>query len=531
MTESVHEILETESFRVREMLRSGQEIALLDVREEAQFATGHPLWAANFPMSVLELDARQRIPRRDVAIVVYGEGNLAAIAVERLQGLGYTSVTLLAGGLDAWIESGGELFIDVNVPSKAFGELVESTRRTPSLDAPDVQKLLDENADVVVVDARRFDEYHTMSIPTATSVPGGELVLRIRELATDPSTYVIVNCAGRTRSIIGAQSLINAGLPNPVAALRNGTIGWILADQKLDHGATAGPPRNVDSAHHEQAVAGAQEIAHRAGVGRVRYSEIDMLAARDTRTVYRLDVRTAEEFTRGHLPGFSHAPGGQLVQETDHWVPVRGAVIVLADDDGVRASMAASWLAQMGWAVWVVDDATDADFSEQDAPGIGVPVLPPVDLVNPSDLIRWASGGDVVVLDVSKKRLYSSGHVPGAWWVSRADLLSNAVVVPAAERYVVIGPTLAESSLAAADLGRVVDGSISVLDGGTEGWRKAGYSLSSQEDRLLSEPRDRYRRPYEGIDNAGETMNAYLEWEVGLVEQLERDGTHGFVVV
>ena len=75
-----------------------------------------------------------------------------------------------------------------------------------------------------------------MSIPTATSVPGAELALRVRALAPDRATTVIVNCAGRTRSIIGAQSLINAGLPNRVAALRNGTIGWTLAGLDLDHG-------------------------------------------------------------------------------------------------------------------------------------------------------------------------------------------------------------------------------------------------------------------------------------------------------
>jgi rhodanese-related sulfurtransferase len=82
---------------------------------------------------------------------------------------------------------------------------------------------------MVVLDARRFDEFNTMCIPGGTSVPGAELVLRVRELAPDPRTQVIVNCAGRTRSIIGTQSLVNAGIPNPVAALRNGTIGWTLA--------------------------------------------------------------------------------------------------------------------------------------------------------------------------------------------------------------------------------------------------------------------------------------------------------------
>ena len=48
-------------------------------------------------------------------------------------------------------------------------------------------------------------------------------------------------------------------------------------------------------------------------------------------------------------------------------------------------------------------------------------------------------------------------------------------------------------------------------------------------DRL---PRtDRYRRPYEGTDNPREAMQGYLDWEFGLIAQLERDGTHGFRVL
>ena len=41
----------------------------------------------------------------------------------------------------------------------------------------------------------------------------------------------------------------------------------------------------------------------------------------------------------------------------------------------------------------------------------------------------------------------------------------------------------------------------------------------------------RYRRPYEGTDNQAAAMQAYLDWEYGLVDQLERDGTHGFFVI
>ncbi|TCF97356.1 sulfurtransferase, partial [Paraburkholderia strydomiana] len=235
--------LRTRSYSdVRRALLEREEIALVDVREEDPHARSHPLFAANLPLSRLELDAPVRLPRRDVPIVVLDDGEgLANRAAERLAGLGYTRVALLEGGLQGWRKAGGELFQDVNVPSKAFGELVESVRHTPSLPAQQVQALLDREENVVVLDARRFDEYQTMNIPGSISVPGAELVLRARELAPDPTTRIIVNCAGRTRSIIGAQSLINAGVPNPVAALRNGTIGWTLAGQPLAHGSSRRP--------------------------------------------------------------------------------------------------------------------------------------------------------------------------------------------------------------------------------------------------------------------------------------------------
>ena len=334
---------------IRQALLAHEELALIDVREEDPFAQEHPLFAANIPLSKLELEVFARVPRRDTAITLYDDGEgLAALAGERLSALGYSDVALLQGGLAGWRAAGGELFRDVNVPSKAFGELVESERHTPSLAAEEVQALLDSQADVVVLDARRFDEYQTMSIPTGISVPGAELVLRARELAPDPATRIIVNCAGRTRSIIGTQSLINAGVANPVSALRNGTIGWTLAGQTLAHGQSRrfAP---TDEAHRQLAAQDARRVADRARVGRASLADLQRWQQDTTRTTYLFDVRTPEEFDTGHLPGARSTPGGQLVQETDHVASVRGARLVLADDDGVRANMSASWLAQLGW--------------------------------------------------------------------------------------------------------------------------------------------------------------------------------------
>jgi rhodanese-related sulfurtransferase len=403
---------------VRAAIVTRQELALLDLRVEAQFALAHPLFAAQLPPDRLALEAPARLPRKTAAIALYDDGDgLVRAASDRLAALGYDNVYAVAGNLSAFRDAGYELFQDVNSYSKAFGELVESRRHTPSLSAQEVHGLLSERADIAIVDARRFDEYNTMNIPGSTSVPGAELVLRAQAVAPDPRTTIVVNCAGRTRSIIGAQSLLNAGVENKVVALRNGTIGWTLAGQELEHGQTRSVPE-VNEVRVHKALERAREVAYRAGVRRISQAELRALTADTTRTLYRFDVRTPEEFARGHLPGFRSAPGGQLVQEIDMFAPQRGARIVLADDLGSRAYMTGSWLAQMAWDVYVLEGAFRGELER---------------------------GTDDAI--------------------------------PARSR--------------------------------------AG----------------RYKRPYEGTDNAEQAMQAYLEWEYGLVAQLARDGTHGFFVI
>jgi rhodanese-related sulfurtransferase len=528
---------------VRADLLARREIALLDVREEAHHAEGHPLFAANLPFSRLEFEAYARIPRRNTAIVLFDNGEgLAALAAQRLFALGYQSVALLEDGLQGWRNAGYEVFRDVNSPSKAFGELVEAQRQTPFLSAEEVKALIDTQADTVIVDARRFDEFQTMSIPTATSVPGAELVLRVRGLAPRPETRVIVNCAGRTRSIIGAQSLINAGLPNPVAALRNGTIGWKLAGQALDHGQLR-KFAEVDDAIRKMSAAAARRVADRAGVKRVDLSTIIHWIEHGSQTVYRFDVRTPEEFASGHLPGFRNAPGGQLVQETDGFAPVRGARIVLVDDDGTRANMTASWLAQMAWDVFVIDsgageyDGLRARFEERGRGYTPLPALPPLPdgaAILPSRLAEWLQPGSdsaVVVLDFGPSSSYAKGHIPGSWFALRSSI-ADALSAPAgAARYVFTSPDGLAARFAWADARLFTTKPLHVLDGGTAAWTAQGGATDDGAPRYASPPIDMYKRPYEGTDSPAAAMQAYLDWEYGLVEQLNRDGTHGFRVL
>jgi rhodanese-related sulfurtransferase len=516
---------------IRQALLDKQEVALIDLREEAPFAEEHPLFAANIPLSKLELEIYARVPRRTTAVTVYDDGEgLSEIAVQRLQALGYTDVAVLQGGLAGWRQAGGELFRDVNVPSKSFGELVESQRHTPSLAAEEVQALLDSKANVVVLDARRFDEYNTMSIPSGISVPGAELVLRVRELAPDPATRVIVNCAGRTRSIIGTQSLVNAGIPNPVSALRNGTIGWTLAGQQLEHGQQR-QFGQVSQTTRTQAAQSARSVADKAGVQRAGLEALAAWQAQPHRTTYLFDVRTPEEYAAGHLPGARSTPGGQLVQETDHFASVRGARLVLADDDGVRANMSASWLAQMGWEVHVLDGLHAADFSEQGAWNAPLPALPAAEEIQPATLAQWQQAGNTVVLDFTASANYVKRHIPGAHWALRAQLPQALERLPVAQRYVLTCGSSLLARFAVADLATLTGKPVYLLAGGTANWVAQGLPTEAGESHLAVPRSDRYRRPYEGTDNPREAMQGYLDWEFGLVAQLARDASHGFHVI
>src|ERR1700759_3924323 len=152
--------------QIRTALLARDEIALLDVRHEAEFATGHPLFAANMAYNRIALEAALRLPRKDVPIVLYdnGEGHVQA-AAEAFASLGYSNIRSLGGGLEAWRDAGYELFVDVNSYTKAFGELVEHRRHTPSLPADDVAALIASGANIKILDVRRFDEYTTMNIP------------------------------------------------------------------------------------------------------------------------------------------------------------------------------------------------------------------------------------------------------------------------------------------------------------------------------------------------------------------------------
>ena len=511
-------------------LKDGAELALLDVREEGAHSQAHPFYAASLPLSRLELMVEDMVPRKSARIAIVDDGSdLGARAARKLESLGYSDVSVVEGGAPGWGAAGYELFSGVHVPSKAFGEVVEHHFGTPHVEASELKRWMDEGRRMVVLDSRPVDEFRLMNIPGATCVPGAELSLRLPDLARDPETLVVVNCAGRTRSIMGAQSLINAGAPNKVVALKNGTMGWHLSGLTLDRGQERryGP---LSPAAKQAAADSAAKAAERFGVRRIEADELARWRADQGRTLYLLDVRAADEYEAGHLPGSVHAPGGQLVQETETWCGVLGARIVLLDDEPcLRAVMTASWLQQMGWPevrVMALPAAGLETGPRKTRPSIAQAAA---NEIAPAELEAALKRGEAQVLDFALSRDYAKGHLPGAWWAVRARLAEALPKLPKAGFLAFVSPDGVIARLAAPEASELTSIPIRVLAGGTAAWRAAGLPLEDGFSRALSERDDVWRRPYE--QDAGkleDQMRAYLTWEVDLVAQLARDGDARF---
>lgn len=519
---------------LKKMINDGQELALLDVREHGQFGEGHLLLTVPVPYSMLEATLDTLLPRRDVRTVLVDAGDgISEKAAERMKAVGFTDISILDGGVDAWAAAGNVIFKGENVPSKAFGEVVEHAAHTPSISADELQAMFDKGEDIVVVDGRTPEEYKRMSIPNGISVPNAELVYRIHDIAPSPDTTVVVNCAGRTRSIIGAQTLRNAGIPNKVVALRAGTMGWRLAGFELDHGASRKYP-DVSGAGMAEAKARAEEMVKTYGIPKVDLGTVDAWRGEKNRTLYVLDVRSQEEYEAGHLPGALHAPGGQLVQRTDSWVGTRGARVVLTDDTEIRAITAAHWLVQMGWDVHVLKGGVGSAATEKGMPARKVLGLADmtIDEITPSELDSALKDGSAVAIDVDLSAEYRKGHLPGAVWSIRPRLKDTIAKLPTGKRIVVYSEHETRARLAVPDLKSLTDAPIALLKGGREAWTKAGLPTEASP----TVPSDSERLDYlffvhDRHDGNETAMRDYLSWEEGLPAQIEADGDAKFRVV
>ncbi|MBZ9655253.1 rhodanese-like domain-containing protein [Phyllobacterium lublinensis] len=507
---------------VKVALTDGKELALFDLREEADYATGHILYAVHLPFSKLELLAFNLIPRLDTRIILTDDNEgLAEAAAQILRSAGYSDIRLLQGRNQAWNEAGYSLYTGRNVPSIGFFEVVEHAQNTPNITATDLKSRIDNGEDVVVLDTRPREEFEAFHIPGAINAPGSEILHRIGSLQLKPETLVVANCAGRTRSILGAQSLINAGISNPVASLTGGTMEWLIAGYNLEHGpaATAGfAEGNQLTATRELA----RKLADRTGVKTINNATLDRFKVERDRSLFLFDVRSPEEYRVGHASGFRHAAGGQLASGTERFVGVRGARIVVYDPEGVRDRLTASWLVQQGgYEVYVLDGPLRADQeSGPEAQRIIAGQHPAAPYLLPQTLNERLSNDEAVVFDLSSSNQYRKGHIPSARYIRRPEL--EAAVLAVAGVSVLTSEDGVLAQIRAAELRAITGKDVRAVLGGTNAWKVAELPLEKGglDPEAGADLPDRYALEPE---RRNALFRDYLDWEVGLVARLTND--------
>lgn len=365
-----------------------------------------------------------------------------------------------------------------------------------------------------------------MSIPGAIDCPGAEIVYRVPEILNSDDTPIVVNCAGRTRSIIGAQSLRNAGISNPVYALKNGTMGWHLAGLQTESGAThmLGKP-SEHGLEISQAIA--EIIVNKFQICEIARETLEEFLHDLSRTTYVFDVRQLDEYVKGHLPGSVNAPGGQLVQATDTFVAVRNSRMVLVDEFRVQAVMTAHWLKQMGWSEVFILQLEQSDMAEI-GQGTCAPLVSSHALgVEVSELQSLIEGSAVAVIDVGESYWYRQARIPGSFYSMRSQLAKSIARFDSSQLIAVCDGDGKISRFAAMDLLRMGFENVRYVAGGRNAWRNAGFPIErigeNTDDRVLSETDDMWYPPWARNSEVEEAMMQYLTWEVDLMKTVSQE--------
>jgi rhodanese-related sulfurtransferase len=507
------------------LLKSNTRFAFIDVREAGEYNSSHIPGASLLPRRQLEFQMRLAVPFTGTPVVVCDDdGRRAGLAAATLERMGYTQVSVLGGGINGWVSQNYVTEWGSNVPSKDFGEKVEVVHHVPELEATELHARMQRGDRLVILDTRTPEEYRRFCIPGGRSVPGGELALRITDITKDlaPDTPVVVNCAGRTRSIIGTRLLQRLGMKN-IYGLKNGTSGWVLAGYQLETGADRVALPEPSPAGLAVAEEHAARFAAEDGVAYLDVPALQaMLARRAREAVYCIDVRTAEEYTAGHIPGFRWFPGGQAVQRSDDVAVVKNCPVVFACDGTARATFTASWYRQMGFQeVYAVNGGTTAWARSGLSLAQGLDEPLPFGLAEARQQVRlltpqaWQAAQPAVVIFVETSQDFARGHVPGARWVPRGWLeLWIGNMVPAYHTPVAVTCTDGRNAvLAGATLQALGYQNVAALEGGMAAWQQAGLPVEKGLSGIMVPPTDVV---LSGPDRNFADMMNYLRWEEAL---------------
>ncbi|WP_322895514.1 MULTISPECIES: rhodanese-like domain-containing protein [unclassified Yoonia] len=500
----------------RGLVHGEDEIAFLDVREAGEFGEAHPLFAVPLPYSRLELRIGSLVPRKKTPVILIDGGDgIAQRAALRLETLGYDNVSIVDGGIPAWGSAGFPLYKGVNVPSKTLGELAEALWHPKMLQPTELAEWQKRGDNFAFFDTRPADEYKKMRVPGTRCVPNGELAHRLAVVNHDEP--VVVTCAGRTRGIIGAIGLQLSGHGGPIFALENGTQGWTLAGLPLERGNAVDSLPEIDVAGTALSRERATRLLESYSIEQIDGKTAAELLSDTGRTTYLFDLRSQAESDRDPVPAATNVLGGQLVQATDQWVGVRRSSIVLACDGGLRSALAAFWLKQLGYHPFVVTvDAALRSIAEIQA---AEPVRRRTGLMNARSALSAMKAG-ALLIDLRGSMAYRREHIEGAIWSIRPRLATLGQLND--RSVVVISDTRDIADIAAIEIAALGARRIDWVEDGHKALAAAGARKKHFHPRPVDRDAiDHLFFVHDRHDGNLDACRRYLEWETGLVAQLD----------
>jgi rhodanese-related sulfurtransferase len=108
-TEARARVKEVTPADLKRMRERGEEVAVVDVREDREWNLGHVPSAVHMSRGTLEKKIEHLVPRDRKVVLYCAGGNRSVLAADMLRQMGYQDVASMSGGFRGWVESGGDV--------------------------------------------------------------------------------------------------------------------------------------------------------------------------------------------------------------------------------------------------------------------------------------------------------------------------------------------------------------------------------------------------------------------------------------
>ena len=504
---------------VRSWISDKEEVAFIDVREIGQHTNGHPFFSISIPYSLFEFNIKILVPNKQTRVILIDNNNgISDLVYNIAHQMGYSNISIIEGGVEEWVSAGYKLFDGINVPSKSFGELIEKYFHTPSITAKELAQKQKNNENYIVIDGRPFLEYNKMSIPKSICCPNAELFYRVSSHIKDMNTEIIINCAGRTRSIIGAQTLINFGIKNKVKALENGTQGWFLSELSLEHNKNKYLevlPNDIETQQLQNKVL---KLTNDLNIDLIDLKKAQELIIDKKKSTFIFDVTTSKTISTKPCT-IMNVPGGQLIQATDKYIGVWKATVILVDDgDLIRAGTTSFWLKKMGYEVYILKEgllkAQTLKFTKE----IDHKLID-LDFINLEDLVKIKKQ---ILYDIRSSKDFCKMRIKNSIWLNRAHLYKEKIKT--VDPIIIITDNLEKASLIVKDLKQKDKGAIIKVYKWNQNEITSYPSVIDVTIETLSEQNNIDFNFHTHMRHNGNQEHAkqYLEWEINLVSKMDK---------